>query len=408
MRNILLLTVLYIIYIQPINAQTKFKNGYIIKTNGEKVNCLIKNNDWNFNPTTFKYKLSENSETLTGDLQAIQEFADDANTFKYIKATVNIDHSSDIIASYSKQRNPEFKSETVFLKELLSGKVNLYVFKQADKTRYFYKFSNSSEAPIALVFKNFMTTTLKASKNEYFKQQIINTLKCPDLTKDYIKTISYHKSDLIKVYTTYNNCGLSKDDKVKNKTTKTSNKWQINTRIKLGANFAGPSLSTKDYSYYSASFDTKATLRGGIELEFILPFNNNKWAIFLEPSYQGYKEETTKTTTYYDINYSLDYASIEVPIGLRHYFFINDNNSIFIDACYYPFDFMLKNDFYMSTRTAYNELKTNQNFGIGIGYRHDKLSIQLRQNTTRNLLSNYINWTADYKTTSLILGYTIF
>jgi hypothetical protein len=47
--------------------------------------------------------------------------------------------------------------------------------------------------------------------------------------------------------------------------------------------------------YYSGSgnakFDNKISFRIGLEAEFILPFNKNKWAVFAEPTYQYYKTE---------------------------------------------------------------------------------------------------------------------
>ena len=43
-------------------SQISFENGYFIDNNNQKINCLIKNLDWEKNPTEFKYKLSESSE----------------------------------------------------------------------------------------------------------------------------------------------------------------------------------------------------------------------------------------------------------------------------------------------------------------------------------------------------------
>ena len=48
---------------------------------------------------------------------------------------------------------------------------------------------------------------------------------------------------------------------------------------------------------FDLKFDSNTNVSLGIEAEFILPFNKNKWAIIFEPTYQYYKTEKTKETT---------------------------------------------------------------------------------------------------------------
>jgi hypothetical protein len=57
-----------------ITAQIRFEPGYFITNTGEKVNCLIKNSDWQNNPTSFKYQLTKESKIEDGDILNIKEF----------------------------------------------------------------------------------------------------------------------------------------------------------------------------------------------------------------------------------------------------------------------------------------------------------------------------------------------
>lgn len=43
-------------------SQINFEKGFFIKNSNEKIECLIKNNDWNKNPTDFEYKIFEKDE----------------------------------------------------------------------------------------------------------------------------------------------------------------------------------------------------------------------------------------------------------------------------------------------------------------------------------------------------------
>lgn len=50
------------------HSQTKFQKGYFLKTNGDKVEYLIKNEDWSINSSQFSDKLFKNSKTLTAEI----------------------------------------------------------------------------------------------------------------------------------------------------------------------------------------------------------------------------------------------------------------------------------------------------------------------------------------------------
>jgi cellulose synthase/poly-beta-1,6-N-acetylglucosamine synthase-like glycosyltransferase len=55
-------------------TQNSFLKGYYINNSNERVDCLIKNNDWLNNPTQFEYKLSENSEKKIQTINSVKEF----------------------------------------------------------------------------------------------------------------------------------------------------------------------------------------------------------------------------------------------------------------------------------------------------------------------------------------------
>ena len=70
--------------------------------------------------------------------------------------------------------------------------------------------------------------------------------------------------------------------------------------------------------------------RFGVETEFILAFNKNKWGVTIEPTYQYYKSEKKPS----DVEAKLNYTSVEIPIGIRHYFYLSEKSKIFINASY--------------------------------------------------------------------------
>lgn len=96
-------------------SQISFEKGYYINNSYQKTNCLIKNIDWKNNPTEFKYKLFENSESKKTSIKSVKEFCID-NISKYVRRIVNIDRSSEIMDDLNNDKNPTFKEEKLFLK----------------------------------------------------------------------------------------------------------------------------------------------------------------------------------------------------------------------------------------------------------------------------------------------------
>jgi hypothetical protein len=136
MKNILKIALVFI----SLNAaaQTDYLKGYFIDNNNQKTDCLIKNIDWKNNPIEFDYKLNENDSSILKTIEEVKEFVINDNS-KYLRATVDIDTSSDNIQNYTTEKDPVFINKTIFLKVLVEGSNNLYVYNNGDiPMRFFY------------------------------------------------------------------------------------------------------------------------------------------------------------------------------------------------------------------------------------------------------------------------------
>ena len=401
-------------------AQVRFEEGYFIDNSNEKIECQIKNAGWKSNPTEFEYKLSENDDPQKASIESVKEFGMH-NGLKYIRGTVNIDRSSDKPKLLSSDRNPTFKEEELFLKVLVEGKSDLYEYIDKEVTRYFYK---KEDATIEqLIFKTYITEEKSIGKNNAFRQQLLNDLKCPNGDMNRMKSIEYRKNDLIKVFTEYSRC--QNNDFVNLKQGEKKEFFNLSLRPRLNS-----SAFTLEYLKGSAGnvvFDNEITFGFGVEAEFILPFHNNKWSFIIEPSYQYFKsEKETHALSLLGDPFitKIDYSTIDIPIGLRHYFFLNNHSKIFINASY-----ILSIDVKTDIQTnkiapdgtiretgliGINRIEGIQStsdfaFGLGAGYKYnDKFSLEVRYQTSRDILKAVDSWTSDYNTLSVILGYTLF
>ena len=405
-----LLCLLTIILCLNCYSQIRFEKGYYLDNSNQKTECLILNIDWKNNPTEFEYKLSENSKSEKTTLKTVKEFSI-YNISKYIRSTVNIDRSSENSEDLSKERNPIFKEEELFLKVLVEGKSNLYEYTEGNLIRYFYTKENSKIEQ--LVFKSYTTTESEIVKNNQYRQQLWNDLKCPNINLSRIESIDYTKKDLVRFFTEYSECNNSSLTNFESK--QKQDLFNLTLRPRLNSS----SLSIENNNSFSnnkgADFGNNLGFGFGIEAEYILPFNKNKWAIAIEPLYQKFKSEKTtiaSNVTGGIIIAKVDFSSIEVPVSVRHYFFLNNSSKIFANISY-TFDFKLNSslDFKRADNSNYSslEIKARNFFSIGMGYKlKDKYSIEIRYQPSGGILEEYQNWNSDFKSVSIIFGYSFF
>ncbi len=420
-KNIIVLVIAFISTLSGF-SQIKFEKGYFIDNSDKKTEVLIKNVDWKSNPTAFEYKISETTPVKNITIKDVKEFGI-YNFSKYKRFTVDIDRSSEHNDKISFERNPVFKEETLFLKELVQGDANLYLYSFADLRRYFYSVNGSKLKQ--LVYKTYylpegskdqygnkIVYGVNTGVNESYKQQLMNDLVCKSLTINDAKNAKYKRNSLVNYFVKYNQC--KNPSEVKN--------WDNNKSTHLFKLYVRPGINLSKHRIkdlraagidYNVNLNTQLSFRLGVEAEYVFPFNRNKWAVFAEPSYQYYSAEKEKVINpgdaFFEVRkkYTTDYKSIDIPIGIRHYMFLNDESKIFINLAY-VINFDLNKsilsdnvELAVSGREAYN-------FTFGIGYSRNKFSVELRQSAARDLLNSYITLVSKYTTTSLIVGYTIF
>jgi hypothetical protein len=130
-------TLIFVLFTLLAFSQNRFENGYIINNNNERTECLIKNEGWNSNPTTFFYKLNEHAEIIKGDLKQIKEFGI-GNIFRFKRFKLSFDRSSNTLQSMSTVKEPINIENTIYLRHLVEGVANLYYYQDSNLRRFFF------------------------------------------------------------------------------------------------------------------------------------------------------------------------------------------------------------------------------------------------------------------------------
>jgi hypothetical protein len=398
-------------------AQITFEKGYIIKNDNQRIECFIRNADWELNPTNFKYSLSQDGEIENGSIDDVMEFGI-YNVIKYLRATVQLDQSSVVLNRLSNERNPAFVKERVFLKVLIEGKASLFAHRAGEPWHFFYSMGDSITP---LVYKRYLSPAATAEgrfgrilENETYKQQLINGLKCQGIsTQAEIQKLKYAKKELVRLFVKYNECIQTDYANYDEMQDRGRDVFNLSIRPGLGFNsFAVTKVPSSTSNMFNMDFGSKTSFRLGVEFEYILPFFKNKWSLLVEPTYNSFqaKEQKEGNVSGGILVGKMDYSAIEFPMSLRYYSFINESSKIFFNASYViganigsPLSYQRKDgsvfrDFDMSNLRM---------VGVGLGYKYkNRFSVEIRAYQSKSFGSPALR--SVYRSSAVILGYSMF
>jgi hypothetical protein len=376
-------------------SQAKFEKGYFVNKAKVRVECLIKNADWHYNPQKFEYQLLNNPKTQIGTITDILEFGID-NKAKYIKATVKMDKSSDVITDLSPSGQPVFSEQTIFLKPLLEGESNLYEYEEASFKRFFF---NTKDKPIEqLIYKQFLRPNGDIGTNAQYRQQLTIAVNCAKTPEQLRVKLEYKKSSLISYFQLYNQCF----DKKSITLTETRAKFKFHVSALVGVN--NTSLEFIDYrpwQIYNEQLGRKSFARVGAELELVLPFNNNKWSLFLAPMVHKYQENKANAAA------STSYKALEYAFGFRYSLFLNNDFKLFLSPTVI-LDRPLQGFIYIGRNgNTYRELSFNSSLGLGGGVSYKKIALEMRFYSKRDILGPTYGTNLYLQEMNLLLKYKL-
>ena len=358
-------TFLFIFTLLSVQAfsQIDFEKGYFINNDGSRTEAYIKNKEWLGSPTEFTYTDQPGGETKIAKIENIREFA--VGNSKFIRTTVKIDNSVNQDGKLSSTAAPDFVTETVLLKVLIEGSADLFYFRRKGEDRFFFR---TNDGPInQLVYKKFLGPTICTPIITLSGSAKIQC-HCKKTSDQMFKRLRYDEV-MKKHFIEHNVC--SGDSRGRQGCQKK------NYLLK----YTGMDLANAHATYINnqlyAEYDSKPGFRLGLDMEIVLPFNRNKWAVMVEPTYQSYKSQSKAKN-----KQKIEYTSIEMPLGVRHYFFLNKSTTIFLDAGA-VFDLPFKYE-----TTAFEAKKPSASVMAGIGVSFKKFSIEGRHYFERSVIAD--------------------
>lgn len=410
LRKILTLSFLLLSMVSITYAQVNFEKGYIITKDGKKQECLIKNKAWRDSPKQIKYKQEGSEEVYAGDVNSIKEFSV-YNQLKFVSEFLAIDMSGVKTDNLSYSRDPDYQQKTVFLESIIDGEVKLYKYQNGEQVQFFYQKGEGSITP--LIYKRYIKEVFKITENVEFRAQLLEEFQDEEITILDVKDLVYNEKQLKKFFLKY--LDLSNTKAITYEVKNTASKFHLGLTIGVGNSSFGLNNNVRE-AINGLNFDDKIQFRVGMIAEVFLPFGKNKWSVLTEPTFQYYNDTKDIEALWVNGNhltFEVDYKSIELPIGIRYYFYLNEksklyiNGSILVDLPISSSINLIRKD-----QSVKDEFKIKFSYvpKFGIGYIfNDKYGVSTEYQLSRNLLINAsdvaLSWTSNYNVFSFSFSY---
>lgn len=387
----------FILFLFSVNlySQSNFIKGYFIDNRGNRLECLINDSFWDLNPSQIEYKLDSDSKTEVIDISQMKEYGDNSE-YKFIRYEVMIDEFR--TGKIGTDKDLYYVKKNVFLRELVSGKANLYSYNDSGSMKFFFSM-NGSDTPVQLEYKLYSFEGVISQNNNY-KQQLFNNLKGENISQSAFEELEYKSKSLINLFLNYNSQNAT------GKNNKSLFKKTIDFNLWLKGGYQQMSFTANSNNDFIGDFDfgTKSQIRAGIEFEMIMPSRGkNNFSFFIELSRLSYKGSAIKP--YGDVN--MEYSVIEAPIGVKYYVGLSKNTRVFLSTSLQG-GFVTKAKFKMdSFSDVYGDFKGTFGFGFGAGIVFKKkFLLSVCTISDRDVMNN--QFSSNFKSAYAYIGYNVF
>jgi hypothetical protein len=315
-------------------AQSNYKAGYVVNTQGDTVKGFIDVKEWDFNPETINFKPTVSDDHVTklgpGDISYFE--ATGFVAYKSYSGRITNDSTDpDKLVGDDAVIDTSTRFATVFLKVLegrIGNKVALYSFKDENKMRYFIGASPDFTMQ-ELIFRMSKTN----AENTFRKQLSAAALKFNELDDNTITRIArteYNDDDILSVVNKINH--ISADTyKIKHYTGS-----PYNFSIGMGVNINNTSPSSVGAFYGAggrASTSYKPAVFAGINL-FPNPATRRlQFRVELSASQSSYKSlYDSKYYPYVPTEASYDKLAFSISPIIIYNFYNSDKLRIFSGA----------------------------------------------------------------------------
>lgn len=219
------LNLLFLLFTTSLLAQLQFEKGYFINNQGDKMECLIKNVDWNNSPEHFFYKMDTDSAVMEASINDVKEFQIFDTNHYFIR------HQLSNNPQKAESKIIKDENDLILMRVLIEGEASLYEYN-AGRNYYFYQIGGKELT--FFEYSKLIDDNNKIVEKHPYRRNLYDDLKCETFSVKTFSELNYRLGDLTDLFIDYNNC--VNDDYTNFHIKSTKGKLNFKLLLKLNSN----------------------------------------------------------------------------------------------------------------------------------------------------------------------------
>jgi hypothetical protein len=313
-------------------SQNFFVAGFIVTTQGDTLKGLVNSKDYGSTLKVVKYKAHADSEPRSFSAKNISAFYIEPYDELYFSRIASIDKKPIETAKLEKDdRNPKFVIDTVFLKQIARGKVNLYTYQDDIKKHFFIE--KAGELKELLLIKYYYSPKNASVTSEVYKEQLKQVLlDCPSLNP---YKVDLEEKPLIRLLRQYQECVGEKIVTESKKNSSNSFRFYIlGSLLTSFAKYTGNDLYVSNLSSEQMKYKHRYTFAVGAGAEFSSKRKTNPFSFTFEAYWRKESYDTdpiqSSVVSLTEKREEIGFSTIQVSPSVKYTFNPQQASKFFI------------------------------------------------------------------------------
>lgn len=289
----------FLLFSSRLIAQSKLSKDYIVTQNSDTIQGIIEDKQWKLNPKRIKFKKEISDPSTVYTTSQLKGFYVSNSNEHYKSTLVSIDHTpyelSELITPKEiGRRYKEFlKTDSVFLRQLVQGKVNLFILNEGGSKTHFYIQKLPQDTIVELLYKRFLQETPMGTVGnnqigvmEGYKQQLQEYFEDSPSTRPKINSTKYEETSLINLFNFYNGLAHPVNSNLQKVTRSRSDFYLLVGGTSSQLSFQTDETSPQYLNQVKFKSSFKPTINMG--LDWIFPRLNQSWSWYNELGYRSF------------------------------------------------------------------------------------------------------------------------
>ncbi|MBS1664473.1 MAG: hypothetical protein JST68_25735 [Bacteroidetes bacterium] len=391
-----------------LSAQRNLQTGYVVLRSSDTLRGQIDYREWGINPGHIVFQPDKGGEPITYGPEELGAFFVAGDLYEGHQVTI-YPYSENPVVAASEDFSTKPYQRTIFLRQLESGKMRLYEYKDSTATIYYFV-GKGSEQPWQL---RMISRKVGADGHygvvydPYYRIQLGEpTGDCPGAAP-LLKRAEYKRSSLSRIVFQYNHCGQDTIEKISVRERGRLSFYPTLGYLDSKLNYSGGTPLT---------FGSYRGVIGGASLLYVMPRNRGQWGFVADLLFHHLKSTSTfgSVNQYINTQAVMDCNLLKLDLLFRYspplegkvrpFIQAGMSNSLIVSNKSYQDEYNSVN--VTITRKPFMDFRNyHPGFAFGAGATAGRFNLEIRYD--RRQFSDLINLSAATRNFYFLVGFSL-